>query len=70
VLVVDFVNSIGVIREAFSTFYGTTTFCSGEHVYNPGSHVDRFRLGVETACCCVRAQRVDSACALPPERAS
>lgn len=29
VLVVDFVNSVGTIKEAFSEFYGTTTYCTG-----------------------------------------
>jgi hypothetical protein len=31
VLVVDFVNSIGTIRDAFMSYYGVTTFCSGEN---------------------------------------
>jgi len=30
VMVVDFVNSVGAIREAFSEFYGPTTFCTGQ----------------------------------------
>lgn len=29
-LVVDFVNSAGAIREAFGEYYGTTSFCTGE----------------------------------------
>jgi hypothetical protein len=29
VVVVDFVNSVGAIREAFSQFYGATSFCTG-----------------------------------------
>lgn len=28
-LVVDFVNSAGAIREAFAEYYGETTFCTG-----------------------------------------
>jgi type I site-specific restriction-modification system R (restriction) subunit len=28
-LVVDFVNSAGAIREAFGEYYGTTTYCTG-----------------------------------------
>jgi type I site-specific restriction-modification system R (restriction) subunit len=35
-LVVDFVNSAGAIREAFGEYYGTTTFCTGRHLVAPG----------------------------------
>eukprot|EP00879_Flechtneria_rotunda_P005754 GHRR01006055.1.p1 GENE.GHRR01006055.1~~GHRR01006055.1.p1 ORF type:complete len:1758 (+),score=833.29 GHRR01006055.1:791-5275(+) len=38
VLVVDFVNSVGAIREAFSEFYDVTTFCTGNSAKRARQH--------------------------------